>query len=331
MIRHVATAHRETMGDVLGEAVEVASHALEDRLQRFEPGHSGTRVYADTFSCEMIHRNEHRSLAFPGKRRRQVGAPHGVHGLGNDGASWFRGLRGEPTRTGASRSLPRISRSTRRNEARVPVWRNRAKPCSGLRHGSGWRPARRGSPPPEPHRTSRPLARAVATAACRAPAAGGDKCRSGRAARRGRPPPGHTACLQDGDLLVQQVAFDQRRPSRAFSRSLSSSSLVEGFWDTLFVQQIGPSVARIAADLNGGITDRGIQAWSKARPSDWATESFTVAKEDAYGRLPQPNARGAYQLSDDYIGMATHAVASQLSKAGVRLAFMLNKVLGSPH
>ena len=32
----------------------------------------------------------------------------------------------------------------------------------------------------------------------------------------------------------------------------------------------------------------------------------------------------------DYISMATHDVASQLSKAGVRLAFMLNKALGSP-
>ena len=28
------------------------------------------------------------------------------------------------------------------------------------------------------------------------------------------------------------------------------------FWDTVFVQQLGPNVARIAADLNGHITER---------------------------------------------------------------------------
>lgn len=98
-------------------------------------------------------------------------------------------------------------------------------------------------------------------------------------------------------------------------------------WDTVFVQQLGPDVARIAIDLNGHITNEDMQAWSKGGPSDWAMESFSVAKEDAYGRLPPPNARGTYHLSDDYISMATHDVASQLSKAGVRLAFLLNKAL----
>ena len=102
------------------------------------------------------------------------------------------------------------------------------------------------------------------------------------------------------------------------------------FWDTVFVQQLGLNAARVAADLNEHITAPDIQAWSKGSPSDWAMESFTVAKEDAYGRLPQPNDRGTYRLSADYISMATRDVASQLSKAGVRLATMLNKVLGSP-
>ena len=102
------------------------------------------------------------------------------------------------------------------------------------------------------------------------------------------------------------------------------------FWDTAFVRQLGPNVARIAADLNGQITERDVQAWSKGSPSDWAMESFKVAKEDAYGRLPEPNTRGTYHLSEDYIAMATHDVASQLSKAGVRLAVLLNKTLGPP-
>ena len=59
-------------------------------------------------------------------------------------------------------------------------------------------------------------------------------------------------------------------------------------------------------------------------------ESFKVAKDDTYGQLPQPNAGDTYQLAGEYIAMETHDVASQLSKAGVRLAFMLNMLLGSP-
>src|SRR3954468_21480881 len=49
--------------------------------------------------------------------------------------SWLRGPRGEPTRVGASRLLCRISRSTRRNEVRVPAWRNLAQT---LRCPSPW-------------------------------------------------------------------------------------------------------------------------------------------------------------------------------------------------
>jgi len=34
-------------------------------------------------------------------------------------------------------------------------------------------------------------------------------------------------------------------------------------------------------------------AWSKCGPADWALESFTVARDDAYGQLSKPNARGS--------------------------------------
>jgi hypothetical protein len=52
-----------------------------------------------------------------------------------------------------------------------------------------------------------------------------------------------------------------------------------------------------------------------------------MGRDDAYGQLPQPNARGRFRLSDAYVAMATRDVATQLSKAGVRLAFVLNSAL----
>jgi hypothetical protein len=62
-------------------------------------------------------------------------------------------------------------------------------------------------------------------------------------------------------------------------------------------------------------------------PSAWAQEAFQVAMDDAYGQLPAPNARGSYRLTDDYVTTATDDVSQQLSKAGVRLAFILNRTL----
>jgi hypothetical protein len=62
-------------------------------------------------------------------------------------------------------------------------------------------------------------------------------------------------------------------------------------------------------------------------PSAWAQETFQVAKDDAFGQLPTPNARGSYRLTDEYITTATQDVSDQLSKAGVRLAFTLNQAL----
>jgi hypothetical protein len=44
-----------------------------------------------------------------------------------------------------------------------------------------------------------------------------------------------------------------------------------------------------------------------------------------YGQLPEPTKRGTFRLTDEYITTATDDVAHQLSKTGVRPAFVLNK------
>jgi hypothetical protein len=103
-------------------------------------------------------------------------------------------------------------------------------------------------------------------------------------------------------------------------------------WDTEFVERLGPNARVIAADLIRHIRPDQVQAWSRGTASDWALESFQLARNDAYGQLPEPGAHGSYRLTDDYISMATRDVAIQLSKAGVRLAWLLNRTreLGSP-
>src|ERR671933_395984 len=77
---------REAGGDTLGEAAEVTPHPLPDRLQRLEAGGALRRVDADALGRAVIDGDKDRDLAFARDRAGQVGAPHRVHRLGNDGA-----------------------------------------------------------------------------------------------------------------------------------------------------------------------------------------------------------------------------------------------------
>jgi hypothetical protein len=100
------------------------------------------------------------------------------------------------------------------------------------------------------------------------------------------------------------------------------------FWDTEFVDQLETDPPSIASDLIGHISKDQVKQWQAGSASDWAKESFLIAKADAYGQLPEPSGRGSYRLTDEYVTTATADVAAQLSKAGVRLASILNKALG---
>jgi hypothetical protein len=100
------------------------------------------------------------------------------------------------------------------------------------------------------------------------------------------------------------------------------------YWDTDFVEQLGANPQQIAVKLIAHISASDAHTWAQGNSADWAMESFKVAKDDVYGRLPAPNVRGKVRLTDFYIAMADRDVAMQLSKAGVRLAVMLNQALG---
>lgn len=101
-------------------------------------------------------------------------------------------------------------------------------------------------------------------------------------------------------------------------------------WDTAFVKELGTDPNTVAADLIAQITPAQQQSWAQGTPRDWAQESFGLAKTDTYGKLPAPNADGTYTLDQAYIDDAKTIVAEQLSRAGVRLAMVLNKALSDP-
>jgi hypothetical protein len=107
----------------------------------------------------------------------------------------------------------------------------------------------------------------------------------------------------------------------------SSSGKLHGFWDTQFVALQGKTETTAANKLIKRITVAKRTQWSKGTASDWAIETYSVAKVNAYGPLPAPGADGTYTLPASYVTNAQGVVADQLSKAGVRLAFVLNDAL----
>lgn len=58
-------------------------------------------------------------------------------------------------------------------------------------------------------------------------------------------------------------------------------------------------------------------------------EALDVAGRDVYSRLPAPSTNGAYVLDAGYVDTAVGDVRMQLGQAGVRLALVLNRTLGT--
>jgi hypothetical protein len=98
-------------------------------------------------------------------------------------------------------------------------------------------------------------------------------------------------------------------------------------WDTEFVARLGADEERIAQRLIADIGPSQRRRWSAGTPGDWARESFAMAKAYAYAPLPAPDRPNHYELTAAYVIDATAVTAEQLSKAGVRLAYLLNETL----
>ena len=94
------------------------------------------------------------------------------------------------------------------------------------------------------------------------------------------------------------------------------------YWDTHLVRQLGRDAHKVA----GNISDADRHAWQTGSSRDWAMESFGVARRFVYAGLPAPQEQ-VYGLSPRYESAALEMTATQLKKAGVRLAALLNEAL----
>jgi hypothetical protein len=104
---------------------------------------------------------------------------------------------------------------------------------------------------------------------------------------------------------------------------------VHHYWDVEFVERLGTDPQQVATSLIGQISEPQRQEWSSGTSANWAMEAFALARRDAYGLLPRTGDQGTYALPPAYAEQAERDVALQLSRAGVRLAFVLNQALAA--
>ncbi len=100
-------------------------------------------------------------------------------------------------------------------------------------------------------------------------------------------------------------------------------------WDTLILwsRKKTTRVADYADRLNARITGAKAKAWAQGTPVDWANESHQVAVERVYKDVPADG--DPPKLDQAYVDRSANVIDEQLQKAGVRLAMVLNRALGS--
>jgi hypothetical protein len=99
------------------------------------------------------------------------------------------------------------------------------------------------------------------------------------------------------------------------------------YWEVEFVARNGGDAHAVADQWIATITDAESRAWQAGAPENWSQQSYELARDHVYGKLPPPDAKGVYHLDSTYIDDASSVVILQLHKAGLRLAKILNKAL----
>jgi hypothetical protein len=95
-------------------------------------------------------------------------------------------------------------------------------------------------------------------------------------------------------------------------------------WDVNVVEAFGFDASAAARRIEAAITPQQRKAWAGGTPAGWANEAHEIAHDGIY---PALNERRSLRLAKDYAWRARGATRTQLAKAGVRLAWLLNTAL----
>jgi hypothetical protein len=95
-------------------------------------------------------------------------------------------------------------------------------------------------------------------------------------------------------------------------------------WDTNMVEADDPDERSLARRLQAAITDADARRWQEGTPADWANESHALAVV-AYAKLGNPAPNTTVFVPESYVVDERPVIETQLEKAGVRLAAVLNR------
>ncbi len=140
--------------------------------------------------------------------------------------------------------------------------------------------------------------------------------------------PLHAATRHDsGGNSVEVSFFGQREDSHHGPLNLHS------LWDTYMVRRLIADKGGERAIESERISGPDRAAWERGTISDWVSESHEIAKVLVYRKLPVSVAcsrpiEGVVPIGRAYYVAAAPVIERLIQKAGVRLAYILNKALG---
>lgn len=137
--------------------------------------------------------------------------------------------------------------------------------------------------------------------------------------------PLHAADHDDrgGNCIGLSASADRQGTARAPN--------LHAYWDVAVVDAQGASAVQIADKLDAGISAALLNEWTSGSPRSWAMETFEIARADAYALPSRPTCatQGSVALSQEYEAEARKVAATQLLKAAIRMASILNRALGN--
>jgi hypothetical protein len=95
-------------------------------------------------------------------------------------------------------------------------------------------------------------------------------------------------------------------------------------WDTALLERLGREPHGLAGRLEKRITAEEVLGWQRGTVLQWANEAHGIARAVAYGQLAKGDPA---PITEDYRGQAEAAIELQLERAGVRLAWVLDRAL----
>jgi hypothetical protein len=108
---------------------------------------------------------------------------------------------------------------------------------------------------------------------------------------------------------------------------------LHAIWDVHMVRRLVSDRGGERAIVSAPIADGDRNAWEKGSVSDWIDASHRIARDTAYPLLPVAASCSSkivdvVAIGEAYYARAAPVIEIQITKAGVRLARVLNETLG---